>query len=144
MRELAFACTLTYQSLSTFFVFAILQSNLLLPGRLCVYLCVSVCGLRWKHVLAASRVNVRRTWGRSHYHAPYPPLLTPPSPPPQRIYSQHPLANTRHSFSLFLSVSLSIMVNNTLPHSRSAIAKKKKKTQVLQDACILLLLYIKK
>lgn len=42
-----------------------------------IYVCASVCGMPWKHVLAVSRVNVRRTWGRSHYHSSYPPLLTP-------------------------------------------------------------------
>lgn len=80
--------------------FSALQCVPCLPGRLCVAygvcVCVSVCGLSWKHVLAAFCVNVRRTWGRSHYHPPYPPLLTPP----RRIYSQHPLASTHHSFSL--------------------------------------------
>lgn len=89
----------------------------------CVCACESVRGQSWKHVLAVSRVNVRRTWGRSRYHSPYTPLLTPHG----AFYSQHPLASTHHSFSL--SLSLPSMVNNTLPHSRSAIAKKRRAIQ---------------
>lgn len=53
-------------------VFAIPQSHFWLSGRVCVR--ARVWGLLWKHVLAASRVNVRRTWGRSHYHPPSPPF----------------------------------------------------------------------
>lgn len=68
-----------------------------------VYVCVRVCvrGQPWKHVLAVSRVNVRRTWGRSHYHSSYTPLLAPHG----AFYSQHPLA--KHP-PLFLSVSVSL------------------------------------
>lgn len=89
----------------------ILQSSKCLPRRFglfvsiymraCVQLCVCVCGQPWKHVLAVSRVNVRRTWGRSRYNSPYPPLLAPHG----AFYSQHPLA--KHP-PLFLSVSLSL------------------------------------
>lgn len=90
----------------------ILQSSKCLPRRFrlfvsiyilhaCLPLCVCVCGQPWKHVLAVSRVNVRRTWGRSRYNSPYPPLLAPHG----AFYSQHPLA--KHP-PLFLSVSLSL------------------------------------
>lgn len=72
--EYARACAHTYIFVSDLCVcvFAIPQSHFWLSGRVCARACV--WGLLWKHVLAASRVNVRRTWGRSHYHPPSPPF----------------------------------------------------------------------
>lgn len=109
-------------------VFRALQSAPCLPGHLYVVhgVCVSVCGLSWKHVLAAFCVNVRRTWGRSHYHPPHPPV----NPPTAHLF---PASPGKHPP---LSLSLCIMVNNTLPHSRSVIAKREgKKTCRMPGFC---------
>lgn len=106
-------------------VFRALQKSVSLPARtvVCrvqsVCVCVCVCGLSWKHVLAAFCVNVRRTWGRSHYHPPYPSPVTPPPPPNGAFIPSIPW-----QAPTTLPLSLCIMVNNTLPHSRSVIAKR--------------------
>lgn len=66
--------TLTYLCLICVCVCVCLQFHKAISGCLDVCVRARVWGLLWKHVLAASRVNVRRTWGRSHYHPPSPPF----------------------------------------------------------------------
>lgn len=106
--------------------------------RECVCVSASACGLSWKRVLAASRVNVRRTWGRSHYHPLTPLLLTPPT---VHLFPASP--GKQQSLSLCLCLSRY--------HGKQHIAtqpecngQEKRKKKVLQNAFILLLLYVKK
>lgn len=136
VHHLAYACTLTYRSWSTFF--GVLQSDLWLPGRLCVLymVCVSVCGLCWKRVLAASCVNVRRTWGRSHYHPPYPQLLTPHSAFIPGIPWQEPP-------TLSFSSSFSLSLYHDKQHIATQPEHDNNKKKKMKDACFLLLLYMK-
>lgn len=128
-------------------VFAIPQSHFWLSGRVCAR--ARACGGCFGNMFWLRPVLMWGEPGAGHITTlPPPPSANPPhcafilSIPWQAPTSPFFLSLSP-SLCLSLSLSPSIMVNNTLPHSRSVIAKKKK-IIILQDAFILLLLYIKK
>lgn len=147
--EYARACAHTYIFVSDLCVCVCLQFHKAISGCLDVCVRARACGGCFGNMFWLRPVLMWGEPGAGHITTlPPPPSANPPhcafilSIPWQAPTSPFFLSLSP-SLCLSLSLSPSIMVNNTLPHSRSVIAKKKK-IIILQDAFILLLLYIKK